>query len=169
MADPFLGEIRVFSFNFAPRGWAMCRGQLLPISQNQALFALLGTQFGGNGQVNFALPNMRSRVSVGSGQQAFVGQQLGSPTHTLTTSEMPAHTHALIGTSARVAATSPVGNVFAANPALASQGTYGNVADAQAHPEMIASAGGSQPHENRQPYLAMNPCIALQGIFPSRD
>lgn len=169
MAEPYIGEIRVYSFNFAPRGWAMCRGQLLAINQNQALFSLLGTQFGGNGQTTFALPNLRNRVALGLGPQAVMGQQMGSAIHTLSISEMPAHSHALVGTSARVSATTPVGKVFATNPALANQGTYGSVADGQAHPDMIATSGGSQPHENSQPFLTLNPCIALVGIFPSRD
>ncbi len=170
MANPFVGEIRVFPFNFAPLGWARCSGQLLPISQNTALFSLLGTQFGGNGTSNFQLPNLQGSVPINMGEGAeltsrVIGEVGGAPTVTLTAAEIPAHSHsvvcAAIGTS-----DSPLDAVFAgshAGNAYAPPGTLVNMNAAA-----VAPAGGSQPHNNMPPYLVLNFCIALQGVFPSR-
>lgn len=170
MAEPFLAEIRIMSFDFAPRGWAICLGQLLPINQNQALFSLLGTQFGGNGQVNFALPNFGGRIGVGTSGQHFMGMQYGSESSTLLATQLPAHTHSLHGTDGRATTNNPTQGVFA-NPftGAPARSMYGDTANTSAAANAIASAGQSQPHENRQPYLALVPCIALQGIYPSRD
>lgn len=166
MADPFLSEIRIFSFNFAPRGWALCNGQLLPINQNQALFSLLGTTYGGNGQVNFALPDLRGRVPMHMGGQLTLGEKAGEEVHTLTVSEMPTHTHPIKGSSDGPTVTTPSGNFFASNTGFTPYGTAANVAMA---PECVSNVGGSQAHENRSPYLALSFCIALQGIFPSQN
>jgi microcystin-dependent protein len=164
MAEPFLSEIRIMSFNFAPKGWALCNGQLLPINQNQALFSLLGTTFGGDGRVNFALPNLRDRVPIGVGEGHTLGESGGQASHTVTMSEMPAHTHFAHGSS--VAANT---NTASANALLGVQAsTYTGPANLTAmSPGEIGNSGGSQPHENRQPFLALNFSIALQGIFPS--
>jgi microcystin-dependent protein len=164
MADPYLGEIRIFSFNFAPKGWAMCNGQLLAINQFQALFALLGTTYGGNGTQNFALPNLQGQVPVHFGSGFTQGQTGGEASHTLITSEMPAHTHIVSGNSTANTA-SPAGDTWATAPANA----YATTASGAMLPSAIGQAGGSQPHENRQPYLVLNVCIAMVGIFPSRN
>ncbi len=165
MATPFLSEIKIASFNFAPKGWALCNGQLLPINQNQALFSLLGTNYGGNGQTTFALPNLQGRVPLHRGNGFNLAQTGGEETHTLTTQEMPVHTHTAQGTSSSADNTVPTGNYLAA-----AQGLYGAVADTTTlHPATISNAGGGQPHENMQPYLVLNFCIALQGIFPSQN
>lgn len=182
MSEPFLAEIRIFSFNFPPKGWAFCNGQFLPINQNQALFALLGTQYGGNGQTNFALPNMQGRVPVHYGNSfPSVGTSGGAPFHTVTVAELPGHIHQMSALAANGTA-GPAGivpgNTKSLSQALVSlQG--GGTNSAQMYgtgpttgalsPTTITSTGGSQPHENRQPYLALNFCIALQGIFPSQN
>jgi microcystin-dependent protein len=161
---PFLSELRIFSFNFAPRGWAQCSGQLLPINQNQALFSLLGTMYGGDGRVNFALPDLRGRVPVHHGGSFNQGQVGGEMAHTLTAAEQPAHSHRAQGSSANSDASNPAGNVLgAANNMYAPAGNLTAL-----HPTSVSSVGGSQPHENMQPYLTLNICIALQGIFPSQ-
>jgi microcystin-dependent protein len=177
MADPFIAEIRMFAGTYAPRGWAFCNGQILAIAQNSALFALIGTTYGGNGQTTFALPDLRGRVPVHAGQGPglspySLGEQAGSETVTLLTAQMPMHTHQLNGSTAPGAAQSPNGAVLAAG--LDSQG--GNNTDYVAtapnttmSPQAIGAAGGSQPHENRQPFLSVNFIIALEGIFPSRN
>ena len=167
MSQPFYGQIQPFGFNFAPRGWAMCNGQILPIAQNTALFSLLGTTYGGNGQTTFALPDLRSRVPVHFGQgpglsNYDLGQQGGGETVTLTAAEMPVHTHGATGSST-FTTKNPGGKVPAPG------GAYGTPADTSMDPAMIQAAGGSQPHANIQPYLAINWCIALEGIFPSRN
>lgn len=169
MAEPFLSEIRLFSFNFAPRGWAQCLGQLLPINQNQALFALLGTTYGGNGTVNFALPDLRGRVPVHSGAGFVLGQRAGSESHTLNVSELPQHVHVASGTNTSATTTAPGGSLYAS--ASAAVGTpFGPPGSPVAMAAgSIGLVGGSQPHENRQPFLTINFCIALQGIFPSRN
>ncbi len=170
MSEPFIGEVKIVAFNFPPRGWALCNGQLLPISQNQALFALLGTQFGGNGTTSFALPNLQARVPVEQGTLAggssyVIGQAGGEFAHTLISGEMPSHTHTAQGSSDAGSGVVPAANV----PASAS-GLYGAAAAlTPLNPASVAAVGGSQPHENRQPYLVLNFCIALQGIFPSRN
>ncbi len=162
MAEPFLSEIRMFSFTFPPRGWADCNGQLLPINQNQALFSLLGTQFGGNGQVNFALPDLRARVPIGAGSLHPLGEAGGAATHTLTSAELPGHTHAAYVSDARGTTASP-NDAFLAAAANA----YGDAGSGQAAMAGLGSTGGSQPHNNTQPFLVIRYCIALQGIFPS--
>jgi microcystin-dependent protein len=171
MSQPYLGQIAVFGFNFNPRGYALCNGQLLPINQNQALFSLLGTTYGGNGIQTFALPNLQSRVAVGAGQgpglsSYSLGQVGGEENHTLLQSEMPQHVHALQASNVAGATPSPSG----ASLAQPSTKMYSTATSLTAlAPASIATAGGSQPHSNIQPYLIINFCIALQGIFPSRN
>lgn len=165
MAQPFLGEIRVVSFNFAPKGWALCNGQLLPINQNQALFSILGTTFGGNGQTTFALPDFRGRVPVHFGQGISLGEAAGAATHTLTTSELPMHNHAVAGSSAAPSARSAASSLWASNAAS----PYAATPTTVMHPASIAATGGNQAHDNMPPYLVLHFVIALQGIFPSRN
>jgi microcystin-dependent protein len=168
MAEPFLAEIRLMSFVFAPRGWALCNGQLLPINQNQPLFALLGTTFGGNGQTNFALPNLQGRapIHVGNGHQ--LGEAGGEPAHTLSGSEMPQHTHLVAAsTTASGGSATPNGNYLGgANNAYLppSGGTLTSL-----RPDTVTNVGGSQAHLNMQPFLTLSFCIALEGIFPSQN
>jgi microcystin-dependent protein len=169
MAEPFLSEIRIFSFVFAPKGWALCNGQLLPINQNQALFSLLGTTFGGDGRVNFALPDLRSRVPIHVGGSHTLGERGGEAAHTLSVAELPTHTHIAQGTNsnATLASNPP------ASPATLGYARAGNQMYAAAQnlvamsPAMVSNVGGSQPHLNLQPLLTLSFCIALQGIFPS--
>jgi microcystin-dependent protein len=161
VSEPFVGELKLMSFDFPPRGWAHCNGQLLQINQNQPLFALLGTQYGGNGQTNFALPNLRGRVPIHRDAALPMGHQIGEDSHTLTPAEMPAHTHLVSASSQNGNQAGPkilaeVSNAYAAPSNLTS-----------ISPATITNVGGSQPHENRQPYLVLNWCIALQGIFPA--
>jgi microcystin-dependent protein len=171
MAEPFLAEIRIMSFGFAPKGWALCNGQLLPINQNQALFSLLGTTYGGDGRVNFALPDLRSRVPVYVGQGLTLGEKGGEEFHTLNKGEMPAHIHFVNASS------SQADTVFIQSASPATQNVFGTVAGGiyggaanlvSMLPTSITNAGGSQPHENREPFLVLSFCIALQGIFPSQ-
>lgn len=164
MSEPFLGEIRITSFSFPPRGWAQCNGQLLPINQNQGLFSLLGTTYGGDGRVNFALPDLRARVPMHIGAGHSQGERGGEAAHTLTVNELPGHTHQARASSAVGDAVAPGGNVLASP---LNQTYRAASALAAMDPGSITSVGGSQPHENRQPFLALNFCIALQGIFPS--
>ena len=167
MAEPFLAEIRLMSFNFAPKGWAMCNGQLLPINQNQALFSLLGTTYGGNGQTNFALPNNQGRVPISFGNGYSRGEAAGQAAHTLITSEMPQHIHTAFGVNTDANNTAISVNNYLANTAPADfYNSLGSQLVAM-NPTSISSAGGSQPHQNMQPYTVINFCIALQGIFPS--
>ena len=169
MAEPFLSEIRIMSFAFAPKNWALCNGQLLPINQNQALFSLLGTTFGGNGQTNFALPNLQNRVPMHLGSGHTQGESAGEADHTLTVNEVPTHLHVAQASSAGANANAAAGNVLAV-----SQGDiYLNPSQTSAqltplHPSTTASIGGSQAHNNTQPLLVLNVCIALQGVFPSQ-
>jgi microcystin-dependent protein len=165
MSDPFIGEIKVISFNFPPKGWAFCNGQLLPINQNQALFSILGTMYGGNGQTTFALPNFQSRLPIHQGQGYNVGQVGGEASHTLTINEMPAHNHPGMG-SGTANGTSPNGTVWA--PADGSLQFFPSP-NTTMSPAAISNAGGSQPHNNEAPYLVLNFIIALVGIFPSRN
>ena len=169
MAEPFIAEIRLMSFSFAPRGWAQCNGQLLPINQNQALFSLLGTTFGGNGQTNFGLPDLRGRVPLHFGNSFTLGQRGGEEVHTLTTTEMPTHNHPMQGTFPDIASATTTGNnAFWGQVADNSTLYNTNAANAAMSAGAITNTGGSQPHENRQPFLTLNLCIALQGIFPSQ-
>jgi microcystin-dependent protein len=169
MSTPFIGQLLLASFNFAPRGYQQCNGQALPISSNQALFSLLGTYFGGNGVTTFQLPNLQGRTPVGFGDGIERGQVGGEDFHTLTTQEVPPHIHSLQGTTSAATSPTPDGNVFGT--------TTGNVTFYAAQPGIIvtmnpatiSSAGGSQPHENRQPFLVMTWCIAISGIFPTRS
>ena len=166
MSDPYIGEIKVISFNFPPKGWAFCNGQLLAINQNQALFSILGTMYGGNGQTNFALPNLQGRIPVHQGAGYTVGQAAGEAAHTLTINETPAHTHP--GAAQSTASTpgiSPAGAIWATAPTPA----FSPAPNTQLNPAAVSTAGGSQPHENQSPYLVLNFVIALVGIFPSRN
>ena len=170
MADFFLSEIRIMSFNFAPRGWALCNGQLLPINQNQALFSLLGTTYGGDGRVNFALPDMRSRTPIHFGNGHTLGERAGTESITLATTNLPAHTHTLGvvgGGSVSGNVTAPGGKLLASsNP----NNFYTNASpNTTLNAGTISSTGGNQAHENRQPFLTLNFCIALQGVFPSQN
>ncbi len=169
MSEPFLAEIRIFAGNFAPRGWAFCDGQLLPIAQNTAVFSLLGTNYGGNGTTNFALPDLRGRVPVHVGQgpglaNVDLGQTGGIEAVTLTAGQMPAHNHILAATNGASTSSRPGGNVPSGSGAYAAAGD-GNTMN----PAMVQNTGGSQPHENHQPYLGLSFIIALEGIFPSRN
>lgn len=174
--EPFLGMIGLFGFNYAPQYWAVCDGSLLPIAQNTALFSLLGTQYGGNGQTTFALPDLRGRTPIGQGQGPglnpyTMGEMAGTETVTLIQSQMPAHNHMLNVSGSPADADSPSGNVLAVSALAdgASVNTYGQTINATANPQSIGVSGGTQPHPNMQPYLVMNYCIALQGIYPPRN
>ncbi len=174
MSDQFVAEIRLFPFNFAPVGWAMCNGQLLPISQNTAVFSLLGTFYGGNGTSNFALPNLQGCAALNFGEGAGlslrdIGETGGSATVTLLTSEIPAHGHGVMCATTVGNAASPKSNSFGSAPRgkpPAYAATTGSLVTMS--PATVANAGGSQPHNNMQPFLTLNFCIALQGIFPAR-
>lgn len=164
MAEPFLGEIRLMTFVFPPQGWALCNGQLLPINQNQALFSLLGTTYGGNGQTTFALPNLQGRVPIHEGSGHPLGHAAGEQAHTLTAAELPEHVHGVRASSASTGGTSGPGGHYlggANNAYRASGGTVGLT-------QSVTSVGGSQAHLNMQPFLTLSFCIALQGIFPSQ-
>ena len=167
MAEPFLSEIRIFSFNFPPKGWAFCNGQFLPINQNQALFALLGTTYGGNGQTTFALPNLQGKVPIHEGNGHTLGEAAGSSSVTLTLQQMPQHMHFLNATSNNVNNVQEPGGNF---PARLGSSVYSDPTSLQAaRPDSVTNVGGSQPHTNMMPYLVLNFCIALQGIFPSQN
>jgi len=166
--DPFLGEIRLVPFTFAPKGWAFCAGQLLPINQNQALFALLGTTYGGNGRTTFALPDLRGRVPVGAGESAAgseyaLGSSGGHETVKLAVGQLPSHSHAVHANRGPATTKNPAASV------PASGGAYGATQNTKMNSAMLSKSGGGQAHENRQPYLSLNYIIALQGIFPSRS
>jgi microcystin-dependent protein len=168
MAEPFLSEIRMMSFDFAPKGWALANGQLLPINQNQGLFSLLGTTYGGDGRVNFALPDLRARVPIHIGGGHTLGEKGGEAAHTLSISEIPIHTHTLSGTSASTdpnGTNVPTSNLLAAGPAEIYAAAKNLVAMGASS---ISNTGGSQAHINQQPFLVISFCIALQGIFPSQ-
>ncbi|WP_248928195.1 phage tail protein [Paenibacillus hamazuiensis] len=164
MSEPFLGEIRIVSFNYTPRGWAICDGSLLPINQNQALFSLLGTTYGGNGQTNFALPDFRGRVPVHAGNGIGLGIAAGNESHILTISELPSHSHPVRAGGSAAAETSPVGNLWAAT----TTSSYYPNANTTMSSLAVQPFGGGQPHNNMQPFLVFNFVIALEGIFPSR-
>jgi microcystin-dependent protein len=163
MAEPFLSEIRIMSFAFAPKGWALCNGQLLPINQNQALFSLLGTTFGGDGRVNFALPDLRARAPIHVGGGHTLGERGGEQAHTLSIAELPTHTHAAQASPNTGDVSNPT------NAVLASASNVYRTADSLTalSAASVANVGGSQAHLNMQPFLTLNFCIALQGIFPS--
>ncbi len=168
MADPFIGEIKMVGFNFAPRGYAFCNGQLLPIAQNQALFALLGTTYGGNGQTTFALPDLRDRTTVHTGMGRTLGEMGGAAAHTLTPAEA-GHAHVLKGTINQASTTSPAGNVLAARR-RGGANAYHPATDVALDPSSVSGvAGADQPHGNRQPYLGIYFVIALEGVFPARN
>lgn len=162
--EPFLGEVRLFGFTYPPKGWAVCNGQLLAISQNAALFAILGTTYGGNGTSNFALPNLQGKVAVHTGNGIVLGQTAGSQSVTLNSTQIT-HSHQ-VSANASANSVSAAGNF----PASSSAGSlYGPTADTAMNPAVLSNAGGSQPHNNLQPYLVVIYCIALQGIFPTRS
>ena len=168
MSEPFLGEIRAMSFGFAPRGWAQCNGQLLPINQNQALFSILGTTFGGNGQTNFALPDLRGRVPFGTDFATHpLGERVGTEAVTLTADQIPAHTHAFNAT--RGASNDVMPGTLASAPNLYGAPTRLTAIGGQRPAGQSISSAGAQPHENMMPFSVIAFCIALQGIFPSRN
>ncbi len=179
MSSPFIAEIRLMGFNFAPRGWAQCNGQILPISQNTALFSLLGTQYGGNGTSTFGLPNLQGNLAGGQGSgpgltQRFIGEQDGSATVTLLPTQIPTHSHSLQAKNSTASSPSPTGNALAKG-AFPNGATNGSIAmyqtaapDVQMNAQAVQLQGGNQPHNNLMPYLTLNYCIALQGIFPPR-
>jgi len=170
MAEPFLSEIRIFSFGFPPKGWALCDGQLLPINQNQALFSLLGTTYGGDGRVNFGLPNLQGRAPNHMGNGFFLGQVDGEQNHTLSIPELPSHVHSASGFDAPANATSPAGSSWAQGVETnqPTPNVYSNAVNTTLIASALGNAGGSQPHPNMQPYLVLSFCIALTGIFPSQ-
>jgi microcystin-dependent protein len=172
MSDVFLGEIRIFGFNFAPQGWALCNGQLLPISQNTALFSLLGVQYGGNGQSTFALPNLQGQVAMGQGSGAGLtarinGESAGLGNVTLANTQIPVHTHPAACSTGLGDQYVPSGNIWATD--AGGNNEYATSHAAVMNATATGLAGGGQPHSNLQPYLVMNFCIALTGIFPSRS
>lgn len=174
MSEPFLSEIRIFAFSFPPRGWAQCDGQILPISQNQALFSLLGTSFGGDGETNFALPDMRGRAPInfghGSGLSSRpLGSRGGQATVALTVQQMPAHEHTLNASPDPASAlTAQGGNKLPSRPQPGFN-NFGDTPNADGHPDQVSGTGAGAGHNNLQPYQAVNFCIALQGLFPSRS
>lgn len=173
MSEPFLAEVRIMAFNFAPRGWAFCDGQILPINQNQSLYSLLGTTYGGDGRTSFALPDIRGRAPIhigrsNGGEFHTLGQKSGEETHTLAANEMPQHKHVWQVSNSPGNAPAGPGKVFAQAPAT--DPIYGPLSQRQTmRSGTMTNVGGSQAHENMQPYLAINYCIALQGLFPSRN
>jgi len=166
MSEPFLSEIKIVSFNFPPKGWALCNGQFLPINQNQGLFSLLGTTYGGNGQTTFALPNLRGRVPIHMGSGHTLGEAAGSTSVTVNIQQLPTHTHQLNGTSVGATLDVPTGNLLGKvnTNAYGSPGSFVTM-----NAGAVSSVGGSQPHNNMMPYLVLNFIIALQGIFPSQN
>ena len=167
MADPFLSEIRLMSFNFAPKGWALCNGQLLPINQNQALFSLLGTTFGGDGRVNFALPNLQGRAPIHVGNGHTLGERAGEQAHTLTITEVPTHTHTASASTSPASTNTPTSSLVLAQSTASQLYSPADANLVAMAPNAITSVGGSQAHLNMQPFLTLTFCIALQGIFPS--
>ena len=169
MATPFIGEIKIFSFDYPPRGWAACSGQLLQINQNQALFSILGTTYGGDGRTTFGLPDLRGRAPIHFGTPDYggsvaLGQRGGEEFHTLLQNEMPSHSHTPAGSNAAPSVSTPVGGFWAQ-----AAGGYSTAASGAMAANAIGISGGSQGHENRSPYLALTVCIALTGIFPPRN
>jgi microcystin-dependent protein len=173
MADPFVAEIRIFPFNFAPKGWAFCDGQLMPLSQNTALFSLLGTTYGGDGKSTFALPDLQGNAAMHPGQgqglsQRFLGEQGGTESVTLLVSEMPAHTHNVNALTALSTTTTPTTGTTLGRSVNGNAYANDSAGFQQFAPDALPPAGGSLPHNNLQPYLTLNYCIALQGVFPAR-
>ncbi|AWP28116.1 phage tail collar [Paenibacillus vortex V453] len=165
MSEPFLGEIRLFANNYAPRNWAFCEGQILSINSNPALFSLLGTVYGGNGVSTFALPDYRGRVPIHVSQTIPLGSAQGEASHTLTSNEMPIHTHQAVASQTNPTMASPLNNVWAAVP-----NSFGSsVGQNPMNSGSLSTAGGSQAHNNMQPYTVLNYAIAIEGIFPSRN
>ena len=164
MSEPFLGEIKIISWNFPPKGWAFCNGTLLPINQNQALFSILGTVYGGDGRVNFGLPNLQGRTPMHVGDGIVLGEMGGETTHTLNISEIPAHNHVPVGSTNAPSAPGPGANLWSTKANI-----YAGSPDSAMNPASITAVGGNQPHENMSPYLVLNFVIALQGIFPSQN
>jgi microcystin-dependent protein len=170
MSTPYLSEIRCVSFNFAPKGWALCNGQTLPINQNQPLFALLGTTYGGNGQTTFALPDLRGRLAMHMGQSHILGERGGEENHTVSQPELPAHIHMMPSTSAIGDVVVPATHIPAnASPDQVYSAGGGGMQATAMNPVMVVGLGGSQPHVNMMPYTVLNYIIALQGIFPSQN
>jgi microcystin-dependent protein len=167
MAEPFLSEIRIMSFGFPPKGWALCNGQLLPIAQNQALFSLLGTTFGGDGRQTFGLPDLRGRSAIHEGSGHTLGEKAGEQGHTLSISELPTHTHVFNASTAGATANPPGGNYLGQSSGVFLYGAASNLQPMGA--SALGPTGGSQAHMNMQPFLVLNFCIALQGIFPSQN
>jgi microcystin-dependent protein len=173
MSQPYIGEIRLVGFNFAPAGWAFCNGQLMAISENEALFNLIGTTYGGDGQTTFALPNLQSRVIIHQGQgpglsNYIIGENAGVEAVTVATNQLPIHSHAANCSSSAGSQSSPVANIWSAD-AAGLTAEYSNSQNGQMNAAAIGQSGGSQPHENRMPFLAMNYIISLFGIFPSQN
>ena len=173
MSEPFLAEVRIVGFNFAPRGWAFCDGQILPINQNQSLYSLLGTTYGGDGRTSFALPDLRGRapMHVGSSNGAahLLGQKSGEETHLLSAAEMPQHDHAMYGSTNTANSINPEGNLPAQTPLPVGNLYRSDTVNDKFASAALANVGGGQAHNNMMPYLAINFCIALQGLFPSRN
>ena len=172
MSEPFLAEIRMVGFNFAPRGWAFCDGQILPINQNQSLYSLLGTTYGGDGRTSFALPDLRGRTPIHTGRSNGgadhqLGSKSGEETHTLSAGEMPQHDHTLNASSNNANVDTTEGHLLGSNSFSGHYKDSGTLVALDAR--SVASVGGGQAHENMQPYLTINFCIALQGLFPSRN
>lgn len=173
MSEPFVGEIRQFTYSFAPRGWAYCDGQLLPIASNTALFSILGTTYGGDGRSTFAVPDLKGRVPMGQGRgpgltDRRLGQKVGVETVTLTTSQIPSHTHQLFGSN-NAGDTDVPTNMYAGRVGLKKLYAAESVNKIKMDPNALKNAGGNQPHENRQPFLSISFCIALVGLYPSRN
>ena len=166
MAEPFLSEVRIFSFGFAPKGWTLCNGQTLPINQNQALFSLLGTTYGGNGQTTFQLPNLQGRVAMHTGSGHVLGEIGGEQAHTLAITELPAHAHPVNTSTTTADQTYAPNNLWAAGGSSAG---FHQASNASMNPALVIPVGGSQAHVNMSPFLTLNFCIALQGIFPSQN
>lgn len=166
MGTPFIGEVKIISWNFPPKGWAFCNGQLLPINQNQALFSILGTTYGGDGRTTFGLPNLQGRMPVHTGNGITLGELGGETAHTLNISELPAHNHIPVGSTTNPPTVpAATGNLWSADNAK----PFAASANVSMNPACITPSGGSQPHENMSPYLVLNFIIALQGIFPSQN
>lgn len=168
MAQPYVGEIRIFAGNFAPAGWMFCEGQLLPISENETLFQLIGTTYGGDGQSTFALPDLRGRLPLHFGSGFILAETGGAETITLTTNQIPSHTHPFLATNNAASTNSPTGNTLAAGSGVTVLPYGTDQPTTTLHPQSIGTAGGSQPHNNFQPYLCVDFIISLFGIFPSQ-